>query len=100
MKQQELGGQVGKRVAGRVVVGGAEMMRAGKRQVEGKRGEVQRIDAGEATPEETADRRGVVDASEILAGDTKPETTKNRSTNRLKCQVWATMKRPIASSLK
>ncbi len=70
MKQQELGGQVGKRVAGRVVgPGGAEMKRAGKRQVEGKRGEMQRIDAGKATPEEAADRRGVVDAAEILAGD-------------------------------
>ena len=70
VKQQELGGQVGKRVAGRVVgPGGAEMKRAGKRQVEGKRGEMQRIDAGEATPEEAADRRGIVDAAEILAGD-------------------------------
>ena len=70
MKQQELRGQVGKRVAGRVVgPGSAEMERAGKRQIEGKRGEMQRIDAGEATPEEAADRCGIVDAAEILSRD-------------------------------
>ena len=45
------------------------MKRAGKRYIEGKRGEMQRIDAGEATPEEAADRRGIVDATEILPGD-------------------------------
>ena len=101
MKQQELRGQVGKRVAGRVVgPGGAEMKRAGKRQIEGKRGEMQRIDAGEATPEEAADRCGIVDRPKYCRAMTKPETTKNRSTNRLKCQVCATMKRPIGQSLK
>ena len=72
VKQQELRGQVGKRVAGRVVgPGGAEMKRAGKRHIEGKRGEMQRIDAGETAPEEAADRCGIVDAAEILPGNDK-----------------------------
>ncbi len=56
VKQQELRGQVGKRVTGGVVgSGGAEMKCTGKRNIEGKRGEMQRIDAGEAAPEEAAD---------------------------------------------
>ena len=70
MKQQELRGQVGKWVTGRVVgPGSAEMQRAGKRYIEGKRGEMQRIDAGEAAPEEAADRAGIVDTTEILPGN-------------------------------
>src|SRR5207302_4603184 len=57
VKQQELCGQVGKRVTGGVVgSGGAEVKRAGKRYIEGERGEMQRIDAGEAAPEEASDR--------------------------------------------
>ena len=70
MKQQKLRGQVGKRIAGRVVgPGSAEMERAGKRYIKGQRGEMQRIDAGQTPPEETADRCGVVDAAEILSRD-------------------------------
>ena len=69
-QQRAIARQVRKRVAGRVVrPGNAEVKRARKRHIEGECGEMQWIDAGETTPDETADRLGIGDAAEILPGD-------------------------------